>query len=79
MGIKMGPIENLVGEEVVKCTYHLPVENGCKRVNDNLVLEFKSGRRVFISSLMATILDSDTSVLFFSPEDENGNSHSEPE
>ena len=65
--IKIGPVENIIGEKVTGYAY-TPV-NEIKKTNDNLVLNFKSGKKLFVSSLMAK--DKSASCLFFSPEDEN--------
>lgn len=64
---RIGPVENVVGEELIRYTY-TPVDT-VKKTNDNLVLYFKSGEVLFISSVRA--MNPDRSVLFLSPVDEN--------
>ena len=66
MANKIGPLENIVGEEVIG--YNLTPPDHEKKLNGNLVLGFKSGKTLFISPVCAT---GGGSTLFFSPEDEN--------
>ena len=66
MANKIGPLENIVGEEIV--SYNLTSPDHKKKLNGNLVLGFKSGKTLFISSISTT---DGESALFFSPEDEN--------
>ena len=69
-GTKIGPLENILNEKVTG--YKYTAANHEKKLNGNFVLTFESGKKLFVSSMLAG--DSDyksKTILFFSPRDEN--------
>lgn len=67
MAIKIKPIDEIIGEKVMDYK-HTPIDTA-KKTSDNLVLTFESGKKLFVSSMINE--RDQTSVLFFSPVDEN--------